>query len=124
MDYIEFLAALLHHFRYETDPLRYMAGYANGFWLEQYELWERGIRDARICDATCAVMTNPIVLTKPSKIETKLTEDDIDNLMGALENMIAWTANPKHAGTLDFIDARDRAAAVLSAAINKIDGEV
>ena len=50
-----------------------------------------------------------------------MTDDDIDNVLCALEDMIAWTANynPDPA----FAEVREKAARALSEAVRKFDAE-
>lgn len=56
-DFADFVSDLLHYARYEADPGAWVMSYPDGFWDKQYTMWQNGVRDARICDATCAVMT-------------------------------------------------------------------
>jgi hypothetical protein len=49
-----------------------------------------------------------------------LTEDQIEELMGALENMIAWTARWAESNA-DFHEVRNAACAALTSAIKTVD---
>jgi hypothetical protein len=51
-----------------------------------------------------------------------LTEDQIEDLMGAVENMIAWT-KPLADANPDFRTIRNAACAALTAAIKTVDAE-
>lgn len=52
-----------------------------------------------------------------------LTNDQIENLMDAVENMIAWT-KPLADANSDFHMIRNAAATALTAAIKTVDAEV
>ena len=50
-----------------------------------------------------------------------LTPNEIEDVLDALENMIAWTANAPHATEESFRAAREAAHLVWQNAVTKID---
>jgi len=54
-----------------------------------------------------------------------LTPDEVEDVLDALENMIAWTARvrqPTEQDQLDFIDIREKAHEVYRTSVAVIDG--
>ena len=53
--------------------------------------------------------------------EYNLTPNEIEDVLDALENMLAWTANASHATDEKFRAAREAAHLVWQKSITKID---
>ena len=56
IDFGTFMQELFIYARHESNPTAWVTGYPDGFWQQQFTMWENGVRDARVCDATCSVM--------------------------------------------------------------------